>query len=212
MRLLTLPGVFRPRSDSWMLARWVGRRVQPGQSVLDPFTGSGVVAVAAARAGATTTAIDISRRAVFCAWLNARLNGVWLEVVRATAPERLDGRRFDLIAANPPYVPGAVAEPRGAERAWEAGPDGRRFIDRICGEARERLAPGGRLLLIHSSICGEEETLAALARGGLAGRVVERRLGQLGPLMSARTEHLIQRGLLGADPVEELLVFEGLAG
>jgi methylase of polypeptide subunit release factors len=35
------------------------------------------------------------------------------------------GERFDLILANPPYVPGPPPSRRGAARAWDAGDDGR---------------------------------------------------------------------------------------
>src|SRR5688572_13439490 len=128
MRLLTVPGVFRPRSDSWMLARRLAHHVRPGDEVLDPFTGSGVLAVAAARLGGRVTAVDVSRRAVLCARLNARLNGVRIDAVRGDMSEPVAGRRFDLIVANPPYLPSADASPpRGAARAWEGGPDGRRL-------------------------------------------------------------------------------------
>src|SRR5687768_17156161 len=105
MRIFTVPGVFRPRSDSWMLAKAVADRVRPGDSVLDPFTGSGVLALAAAREGADATAVDISRRAVICARVNAWLNGVSVRTVRSSTLDPLNGRRFDLIAANPPYLP-----------------------------------------------------------------------------------------------------------
>ena len=51
-------------------------------AVLDLCTGTGVLGVVAARAGAAVTAIDVSRRAVLCARLNARLNGVRVEARR----------------------------------------------------------------------------------------------------------------------------------
>ncbi|MBA2793389.1 MAG: 50S ribosomal protein L11 methyltransferase, partial [Thermoleophilaceae bacterium] len=45
--------------------------------MLDLCTGSGALAVAAALGGArAVTAVDLSRRAVLAARLNARLNGV----------------------------------------------------------------------------------------------------------------------------------------
>ena len=198
MRLITVPGVFRPRSDSLMLAELVGRRARPRSSALDPFTGSGILAVAAARAGAQTTAVDISRRAVLCAAVNARLNGVRVRTLRGDLFGPVSGKRFDLIVANPPYVPGAEpAEARGAARAWEGGRDGRALIDRLCAEAPAHLTRFGELLLVHSSLCGEQETVERLEAGGLRVEVLERRQGPLGPLFAARVD----------ERDEELLVF-----
>ena len=191
-----------------MLARAIHERVESGETVLDPFTGSGVLAIAAAMAGANATAIDVSRRAAACAWMNARLNGTRLEAVRADSTASLGSRRFDWIVANPPYVPGPAVEARGAARAWEAGPDGRKFIDSLCQEAPRRLRPGGTMLLVHSSWCGEDATLRALEAGGMEARVASRQEGQLGPLMASRAERL---EALGAEPgtdSEEVLIFE----
>lgn len=208
MRIFTLPGVFRPHSDSWMLARAIHDRVRPGDSVLDPFTGSGVLAIAAATAGARAIAIDISRRAAICTWINARLNGTQVEVVRADSTGPLGSRRFDWIVANPPYVPGPDVEARGAARAWEAGPDGRKFVDALCEEAPRRLEPGGSILLIHSSFCGEAETLRALEAGGLTARVVSRHEGPLGPLMASRAAQMEAPGAQVGAQSEEMLIFE----
>jgi len=211
MRLATLPGVFSPRSDSWLLARLGAERTTPGDAVLDPFTGSGVLAIAAAARGARVTAVDISRRAVLCAVLNARLNRVSLRTLRAADLSALDGERFDLIVANPPYLPGPDDGVRGAARAWEGGADGRRLIDRLCDEAPARLRAGGRLLIVHSSVCNEQATLGRLAREGLHGRVIARHRGPLGPLLTQRAGYLRKTGLLAKPEAEDLLVFEATA-
>jgi release factor glutamine methyltransferase len=208
MQLFPIPGVFRPRSDSWMLARAIRERVDPGDTVIDPFTGSGILAIAAAQAGGLVTAIDISRRAALAARLNARLNGVEVEVLLADSMAPLGSRRFDFIVANPPYVPGPDVEARGPARAWEGGPDGRRFIDALCAEAPHRLTAGGRLLLIHSAFCGEEETLRRLEASGLEAEVIQRSAGRLGPLMARRKDHLASLGLDPGAEREEVLIFE----
>jgi release factor glutamine methyltransferase len=208
MRLGTLPGVFRPRRDSWLLAGAVADRARAGETLLDPFAGSGVVALAGAIGGASATALDISRRAVICARLNARLNGVRMEVRRAGDLDCLGERRFDLIAANPPYVFSGNEPPRGAARAWAGGPDGRRFVDRLCAEAQRRLMPGGTILLVHSSLCGERQTLQALESAGLVASVIVREPGPIGPLMSAALNHRSSNGQGAVPRHEELLVFE----
>jgi release factor glutamine methyltransferase len=207
VRLVALPGVFRPISDSWMLAGEVREQMRPGARALDLCTGSGLLAIAAAQAGAAeSVAIDVSRRSVLTVRLNARLNGVRVRALRGdlTAPVRAE--RFDVIASNPPYVPAAgdALPDRGPERAWDAGRDGRALLDRVLAEAPPLLAPGGALLVVHSDLIGEEETLARMRAAGLDAGVVVRRRGPLGPLMRACAE----AGLLpaGTDE-EEVLVF-----
>ena len=85
--------------------------------MLDPFTGSGVLAITAALAGAKATAVDISRRAVVCAWLNGRINGARICVRRGDMFAPVRGERFDVIVANPPYLPTASDAEPGALRA-----------------------------------------------------------------------------------------------
>jgi release factor glutamine methyltransferase len=207
MRLITVPGVFRPRSDAWLLADVLRRELQRGASLLDVFTGSGVLAVAAGRSGAgSVTAVDVSRRAVACARLNGWLNGVRVRTLRGDLFAPVRGERFDAISANPPYLPGAVGPARGGARAWEGGGDGRLLLDRLCDEADDHLRPGGALILVQSSVIGLEPTLGRLAERGLSPDVVERRRGPLGPLLAARAPLLEERGLLGPDEREEELL------
>jgi release factor glutamine methyltransferase len=210
MRILTLPGVFRPISDTWMLADVLREQtVGPRASVLDVCTGSGVLAIVAAKRGArAVTAVDVSRRALLTAQLNARINGVRVRTRRGRLFEPVTGERFDLVTANPPYVPAATdALPRrGAERAWDAGRDGRVLLDRVCAQAPRHLRPGGVVLLVHSTICGAEATCAALERGGLQADVAMSRRGPLGPLMRSRVDHLEREGLLRPGQREEDVV------
>ena len=210
MRLLPVPGVFQPCRDSWMLIERISReRLEPGASVLDLCTGSGAVAAAAARIhGAEVVAVDVSRRAVLATRLNATLNAVRVRALHGDLFAPVRGERFHLILSNPPYLPGSASETprRGPARAWEGGADGRCLIDRICAQAAEHLHPGGVLLLVHSSVSGEQATVAALSRRGLDTSVVARERGRLGPRLRSRAPWLRERGLLAPDGTEDLLV------
>ena len=182
-------------------------------TVLDVFTGSGALAVAAALEGAASVAaVDVSGRAVLNARLNARLNGVRVRSLRGDLFVPVRGKRYDLILANPPYVPSPDDElpTHGAARAWEGGVDGRRLLDRLCEQAADHLRAGGSVLIVHSSLAGEQATVRKLRDSGLEVEVVARRRGPLGPIASARAELLEQRGLLQSGVrEEELLVIRG---
>jgi release factor glutamine methyltransferase len=213
--LIRLPGVFRPRSDTWMLARELVAEVEANPagsarrpSVLELCTGSGAVALEAAAAGADVTAVDVSRRSVATVRLNARLRGLRVRALRGSLFEPVRGQRFDLIATNPPYVPAPddTLPTSGPERAWDAGRDGRALIDPICAAAADHLLPGGALLMIHSSLCGTDETVERLAATGLEVDVPVRSRGPLGPLMLARVEQLETSGALEPGEREEELV------
>jgi release factor glutamine methyltransferase len=114
--------------------------------------------------------------------------------------------------SNPPYLPHPDQKlpQRGLRRAIDAGPRGRAFIDRICAEVGEHLTPGGVLLLVHSSVCGEAETVEALSERGLETEVVYRHRGPLGPILQSRVDWLRAEGMLLPGDEEDVLVFRAI--
>ena len=213
MLLLCPPGVYRAQSDTAMLARSVTEGGYAARrDVLDMCTGSGALALAAARAGAASvTAVDVSWRSVAATWANCRLRGAPVTVHQGDLFAPLAGRRFGLILSNPPYVPAArTAPPRHAKgRCWDAGLDGRLLLNRICDAAGDHLTEDGVLLMVHSSVSDPERTLERLSGAGLAGAVLERGQVPFGPVMRARAGLLAERGLIRPDDdIEELVVIE----
>ena len=212
MRIVVLPGVLRPPSDAALLGSVIARDAGElrGATVLDLCTGTGILGLTAARLGARATAVDVARRAVLNARLNARLNGLALEVLRGDLFDPVAGRRFDLIVSNPPYIPAPPGvAPRGAARAWDAGPDGREFLDRICDRAAAHLAPGGRVLLVHSDLADPAETERRLAAHGLRTGIAASHEGTLGPVARERLEYLRSIGRANGDAAERMVVIEG---
>lgn len=77
---------------------WLDENCHAGQSVLDYGCGTGILAIAAAKLGATTVAgVDIDPQAVEAATLNAATNAV---VASFVLPEGLGENRFDVVIAN----------------------------------------------------------------------------------------------------------------
>ncbi|MFF2950450.1 HemK2/MTQ2 family protein methyltransferase [Kitasatospora sp. NPDC057965] len=183
-------------------------RPAPGARLLDLGTGSGAVALAAADLGATVTAVDLSRLALATAWVNARVHHLRLRLRRGDLTAPVAGSRFEFIVSNPPYVPAARAgAPRhGLARAWDAGPDGRLLLDRVCRQAPQLLATGGVLLIVQSSLADPAATTAALRRAGLRTGTVAVRTQPFGPVLTGRAAWLEQRGLIAAGEREETLV------
>jgi release factor glutamine methyltransferase len=153
------PAVLIPRPETELLVEAALERITEDTPVrvLDLATGSGCVAVAISRhrARARVTAADLSRDALVVARHNAEAQGVDIEFIESDWFAALEGRRFDLIVANPPYV--AECDPhleRGDLRfeprnALVAGPDGLTCIGAIVARAAAHLEHGGWLLFEH---------------------------------------------------------------
>ncbi|MGI5391315.1 HemK2/MTQ2 family protein methyltransferase [Streptomyces sp. CA-251251] len=208
---MVLPGVYAPQEDTALLAGVLSdESLPPAASVLDVGTGSGALALAAARRGARVTAVDMSWRAVCAARVNAARAGLRIRVRHGNLFTPVRGETFDLVLANPPYVPapgGGGRRPRGAARAWDAGHDGRLVLDRICREAPALLRPGGVLLLVQSALSDPERTVTQLREAGLKAAVTRRQRIAFGPVVRGRERWLRQRGLLSlAEKEEELVV------
>ena len=209
--LLRPPGVYRAEGDTQLLIDVMYQGdFADGRHVLDIGTGSGALAVSAARAGAASvTAVDLSMRSVIATWLNSRLHGAPVSVHRGDLFAPVAGRRFGLVLANPPYVPAPTAAlPRHRKaRCWDAGPDGRALLDRICAGVSDVLAPDGDVLIVHSSVCDTDRTVEALQRAGLVPEVLARATLPFGPVMSSRAALLESRGLINpGQRFEELVV------
>jgi release factor glutamine methyltransferase len=144
--------------------------------VLDLGTGSGAIALAIAkeRPRATVLATDASPEALAVAAENARRLGLRnVELLRADWYQGVPAARFDLVAANPPYVePGDAHLDRGDVR-FEPRPalvppgDGLAALRTIVGGARARLVPGGALVVEH----GYDQSEAVRALFAAAGFV-----------------------------------------
>ncbi|WP_435975669.1 HemK2/MTQ2 family protein methyltransferase [Streptomyces sp. Qhu_M48] len=208
--LIALPGVYRPQGDTRLVSEALAlETLRPGADVLEIGTGTGALALQAARLGARVTAVDVSWRAVVTARLNAARRRLPLRVVHGDFASAVAGSRFDLIVTNPPYVPapGGGLPARGPERAWDAGRNGRIVIDRICTRAPTLLRRGGVLLVVHSGMCGVQETLGLLATAGMDAEVTARAFVPWGPVLRSRRTWLEQQGLAAAaEELEELVV------
>ncbi|THA86450.1 methyltransferase domain-containing protein [Streptomyces sp. A0592] len=203
------PGVYRPQADTGLLARaLLHEGIGPGTDVMDIGTGSGALALLAASRGARVTAVDVSRKAVTAARLNSTRLGLPLSVLHGDFAAVSRGRRFDIVLANPPYVPSPRARlpGRGPGRAWEGGEAGREVIDRICVRAAALLRPGGVLLMVHSALCGSRTTVEHLRRAGLSAEITMRAVVPWGPVLRSRRAWLEEQGLVAAGEDREGLV------
>jgi release factor glutamine methyltransferase len=216
LHIRTLPGVWRPHNDAVLVARLLADEgLAPGRDVLDMFTGSGALALTAARLGArSVTAVDVSRRALATVAFNAYRNGVGVRTRRGDLFAPVASETFDLVLANPPYYPGDAALPtRGGARAWEGGADGRALIDPLCAQVGQHLRPGGRLLLVHGSFNDERRTIDLLRRQGMEAEVVHRHRGPLGEVGRRRVARLREQGLAigrDGDDEEETVIISAL--
>jgi release factor glutamine methyltransferase len=211
VKLLRAPGVYAPQADTWLLIDALHAAAIPhGARVLDVGTGTGALSVAAIRAGAAeVTAVDVSAGAVLSARLNTLVRRLPVRVRRGDALEVVAGQRFDVILANPPYVPGRWPA-QGASRAWNAGLDGRDLLNPLCDAAFDLLNPGGILLVVHSELCGVDSTLVRLRANGLKAAVVARCVEPFGPVLRSRVDYLESHGLIEpGQRHEELVVIRG---
>lgn len=166
--------VIVPRSH---LAEFIGERFQPWiaadrvRRVLDLCTGSGCIAIAVAYAfpEARVDAVDIVPDALAVAAINVERHGMAgrVELIRSDLYAALAGRRYDVIVANPPYVPawemrGLPAEYGHEPRiALESGESGLDTVLRLLAGAAEHLEPGGILVAeVGNSCAALQEALA----------------------------------------------------
>ncbi|MEZ4364249.1 MAG: methyltransferase [Kofleriaceae bacterium] len=185
--------------DSVFVARQLApRRVA---RTLEVCSGSGLLALTAARWSDAVVGCELSETAIAAARFSAVLSG--LEDKVEFRPSDLcaaaDGE-FDLILANPPYAP---VPPGSCDTflSGDGGRDGLALVRRLVLELPARLAEGGRAMIIAGALEGASGLLAAdelralFAGAGLSGHlfVIDRKraedhIAQMRPFVD-RAQH-----------------------
>ena len=163
LSLRVTPDVLTPRPETETLVTAgveLLRRSGPAPEVLDLGTGSGAIALALAheRPDARITATDIRQEALKVAQQNAEELGMAERIafVVGAGLAAVPGRRFALIASNPPYLdpreraslpPELAHEP---EVALFAGDGGLALLAELGRTAADWLSPEGALALEHA--------------------------------------------------------------
>jgi 23S rRNA (cytosine1962-C5)-methyltransferase len=149
---------------AWVAAR-VALRARPGgppPSVLNLFAHTGLVTLAAARAGAAVTHVDAARAAVAWARQNAELSGLadrpirWIvdDAAGFVAREARRGRRYDGIVLDPPSFG------RAGRRQWKLSDE----LPALLAACRLVAADDAFVLLTaHTAGLGGDELAGALA-------------------------------------------------
>ncbi|MDQ1276214.1 MAG: release factor glutamine methyltransferase [Euryarchaeota archaeon] len=188
VKLGTSDLVYEPSEDSFLLADAVVEEAEPGMCILEVGAGSGFVSTVlrANVKGIRVFATEINPHAARC----AKENGV--EVIRTDLFKGIKpGNRgvfFDLILFNPPYLPTSEEEkvPGWLNYAFDGGTSGRETIDRFFDEVRDYLKPGGKILVLISSITGLEAVKGKMTKIGFEVDVVRRKKVSFEELMMVR--------------------------
>lgn len=162
-------GVYAPVRSEYVDLVAAAAREWPvaGKRAVDVGTGTGVLALVLARAGARVTAVDLEPRALACARDNVAALGLTGQVDVVEADLFPDGLA-DLVVSNPPWIPAAAHTP--LDRA--VYDPGGVFLERLVLGLPGHLAPGGEAWLVLSDLAerlglrppGQVEALATRAR------------------------------------------------
>ena len=124
------------------------RSRKPVTDVLDLCSGCGVHGLRSAASSAQVLSCDINPRSVQFARFNAALNEVNnVELACGDLWTPAKGRSFDLVLANPPYVPTLTGQPGDDYRC--GGATGDVLVNRVLQGLAQHLRPGGIAQVMH---------------------------------------------------------------
>jgi hypothetical protein len=155
-------------ADSRELARCTFRK--PFRSALDLCTGSGIHAVLASAHSERVIAVDINERAASCTRFNAKIAGAAnVEARVGDLLEPVKDEQFDLITANPPFVPSPVH----SLAFRDGGRSGEDVQKRIVAGLPHHLAPGGIAQITTELGEREDEAITLRLREWLGGAAMD---------------------------------------
>jgi methylase of polypeptide subunit release factors len=143
-------------------------RINEGESVLDIGTGTGILAILAAKLGGKVFAVDILDEALECARRNAEMNGADVAFSKSDLFSTVSDGPFDVIIAN---VPQELLSPKIIDETeaeivtgMHGGGDGSEALRRTLAKAKAHMAPNSRLYVVVYSMSGWRGSLEYIVK------------------------------------------------
>ncbi|NLE03808.1 MAG: methyltransferase [Crenarchaeota archaeon] len=170
------PDVYLPAEDSFFFAEKLSL-LDNFASVLDMGTGSGILAIVAAKKSRNVVAIDLNPFAIRCANNNAKKNGVndKIQCFQGDLFSALNENvTFDLILFNSPYLPSEESETNfWLGRSWAGGINGRNVIDKFILNVSSYLKKTGQILLLQSTLSNVDQTMEIFSTKGFEAQILD---------------------------------------
>jgi len=145
---------------------------QPRGRVLDLGCGSGIQGIMASSFATEVVGVDVNPRAIRFSRFNAQFNGVRnIRFVQGSLYEPVKGQQFEVIVANPPFIP-AATQNRLLYR--DGGASGETILSQIITESANHLTKEGKLFTVTDLFDLEkyEKKLSCWWKGGPADILV----------------------------------------
>jgi len=157
-----LDQIYPPGDDTHLLLRAALDETRPSDDVLEIGCGMGIISRKIAPLANSFVSTDINPNAA------CLVKGYGISTIQADLFFGIKGR-FDLVLFNPPYLPTPTEERLSGwlNRAFDGGESGRDTIIRFLKDLRPHLRPGGRALLLISTLTGIGEVIEEASRQGL---------------------------------------------
>ena len=162
--------VYEPREDSELLKKHIKKYAKG--NVLDMGTGSGILAVEAAKYANMVLALDINQKAIDkCkeAIDNHKILFAQSDLFQIIELGKIQ-RKFNLMIFNPPYLP----NDKYPNIALDGGKEGYELVQRFLSRAKNHLEKNGTILLLVSSLTNKPKIQEILKKEGYKYEVLDK--------------------------------------
>ncbi len=163
MEIHVWDGVYPPSDDTFLIMDHVD--LTGRERVLDVGTGTGILAIFAALKGCHVVAVDVSKKAIANARLNAKINNV-VDLIDFVCCDLMTPFRstcnFDVVMMNPPYLP-SYGHPKVNSHLWSGGKSGIELTMRAISQLSGVLKRGGRFYFVTSTLSKYQVLLSRLS-------------------------------------------------
>ena len=171
--------VYPPEEDTFLIIDTIKEWNMENMEILEVGAGTGLISIICAKKGAKVTATDIKEESILCTKMNAWRNNVKIEVKKGNLFEPVEGRKFDLIIFNPPYLPSDNDVDKYLTREDKldlvGGFKGNEIAIKFVKQLKKFLKRNGKALLIQSTLSNPRETMKTAEKYGLKTRIINQK-------------------------------------